>query len=145
MTVKNQADIDNPTVLTGYLVNGNMNVPLDDGNRHYQEVQVWIAEGNTPEEAYTQQELDAHTEDVVYSTMEEDVAAIVVVYNGHTYSGSRDAQNNMNTAMLKLEGKGDTKTQNWYTVDRVKQKLTRDDFDNLLDMIEPLMEDITDD
>lgn len=61
MTVKNQADINNPTVLTGYLVDGNMSVPLDINNRHNQEVQKWIGEGNTPEEAYTQQELDLYT------------------------------------------------------------------------------------
>ena len=60
MTVKNQADIDNPTVLTGYLVDGNMSVPLADGNRHYKMVQDWIAEGNTAEDAYTQSEIDDH-------------------------------------------------------------------------------------
>ena len=61
MTVKKQADIDNPTVLTGYLVDGKMSVPLADGNRHYKMVQEWIAEGNTPEDAYTVQELHAYT------------------------------------------------------------------------------------
>ena len=35
----------------GYLVNGNMFVPSDPENRHYQMVQEWIAEGNTPEPA----------------------------------------------------------------------------------------------
>ena len=64
MTVKNQAEIDNPTVLTGYLVDDNLNVPLDDRNRHYKMVQKWIAEGNTPEEAYTQAEIDAHIKNV---------------------------------------------------------------------------------
>jgi len=34
---------------SGYLVNGNTTVPNDPGNRHYREVQEWIAEGNTPE------------------------------------------------------------------------------------------------
>ena len=34
----------------GYLVNGNMYVPNDPGNRHYIMVQEWIAAGNTPEE-----------------------------------------------------------------------------------------------
>ncbi len=67
MTVKNQAGIDNPTVLTGYLVDGNMSVPLDDGNRHYQEVQVWIAEGNIPEDAYTQAELNQYAINQAYS------------------------------------------------------------------------------
>ena len=33
---------------SGYLVNGNMSVPNDPGNRHYNDVQAWIAEGNTP-------------------------------------------------------------------------------------------------
>ena len=64
MTVKNQADIDSPTVLTGYLIDGNMNVPLDGQNRHYKIVQEWIAEGNIPEEAYTQSEIDAHTKSI---------------------------------------------------------------------------------
>lgn len=34
---------------SGYVVNGNLSVPNDPGNRHYQEVQEWIAKGNTPE------------------------------------------------------------------------------------------------
>lgn len=42
----------------GYLVNGSMVVPKAEGNRHYQEVQEWIAQGNTPEPEFTQAELD---------------------------------------------------------------------------------------
>ncbi len=64
MTVKNKADIDNPTVLTGYLVDGNMGVPLDNQNRHYKMVQEWIAEGNTPEEAYTKTEINLYTKSI---------------------------------------------------------------------------------
>lgn len=41
-TVKIQADIEQPETLIGYLVNGNMSVPLAEGNRHYNEVQEWI-------------------------------------------------------------------------------------------------------
>ena len=59
-TVKYQADIETPTVPTGYLVDGKMSVPLVEGNRHFREVQEWIAEGNTPEDAYTTAELDAY-------------------------------------------------------------------------------------
>ena len=33
---------------SGWLVNGNMSVPNDPGNRHYADIQLWIAEGNTP-------------------------------------------------------------------------------------------------
>jgi len=36
---------------SGYLVNGNMSVPEAEGNRHYQMVQEWLAEGNELEPA----------------------------------------------------------------------------------------------
>ena len=47
-TVKNMKDANG--TLMGYFVNGTMSVPLDENNTDYQEVQKWIAEGNTPEE-----------------------------------------------------------------------------------------------
>ena len=63
MIVKYTAEIDTPTVPTGYKVNGNKFVPFDEGNLDYQEVQEWIAEGNEPEPAYTQDELDKYESD----------------------------------------------------------------------------------
>lgn len=42
----------------GWLVNGDMSVPNDERNRDCQEVLSWIAEGNTPEPEFTQEELD---------------------------------------------------------------------------------------
>ena len=47
-TVKKMEDIGG--ILCGYLVNNVMTVPLAEGNRHYQDVQAWVAEGNTIEE-----------------------------------------------------------------------------------------------
>ena len=44
-TVKKMEDSSNN--LTGYLVNNVMTVPLDTGNRHYAEIQQWIADGGT--------------------------------------------------------------------------------------------------
>ena len=42
-------------VLNGYEIILNddtkLSVPLDEGNRHYQQIQQWVAEGNTIEEA----------------------------------------------------------------------------------------------
>jgi hypothetical protein len=35
----------------GYLLNGTTFVPNAPGNRHYEAIQVWISEGNTPEPA----------------------------------------------------------------------------------------------
>ena len=43
----------------GYLLNSSMSVPNDSGNREYQLIQEWIADGNTPEPEFTQDELDA--------------------------------------------------------------------------------------
>ena len=61
-TVKEIRDIDTDT-LTGYLVDGK-SVPLSDGNKDYQEVQEWL-KTNTSEPAYTQAELDKHTQDKI--------------------------------------------------------------------------------
>jgi len=36
---------------SGYLLNGNMSVPMAEGNRHYRMIQEWIAEGNIAEPA----------------------------------------------------------------------------------------------
>ena len=41
----------------GYLLNGTMSVPKADGNREYELIKLWIAEGKTPEPEYTEQEL----------------------------------------------------------------------------------------
>ena len=41
----------------GYLLNGTMSVPEADGNREYELIKLWIAEGNTPEPEYTEAEL----------------------------------------------------------------------------------------
>ena len=41
----------------GYLLNGSMSVPQDDGNREYELIKQWLAEGNTPEPEFTEAEL----------------------------------------------------------------------------------------
>lgn len=41
----------------GFLVNGNMSVPNDPLNRHFQAVQEWINAGNTPDPEFTAAEL----------------------------------------------------------------------------------------
>jgi len=43
----------------GWLINGAMSVPNDPANRHYQIVQDWIVDGNTPEPEQTADELKA--------------------------------------------------------------------------------------
>ena len=46
----------------GYLLNGTMNVPKADGNKEYELIKEWIAEGNTPEPEFTEEELQAKAE-----------------------------------------------------------------------------------
>ena len=48
----------------GYLLNGTMLVPKADGNREYELIKEWLAQGNVPEPEFTeaeiaQQELEA--------------------------------------------------------------------------------------
>ena len=41
----------------GYLLNGSMSVPKADGNREYEAIKQWLAEGNTPEPEFTEEEI----------------------------------------------------------------------------------------
>ena len=41
----------------GYLLNETMSVPKADGNREYELIKQWLAEGNIPEEEFTEEEL----------------------------------------------------------------------------------------
>jgi hypothetical protein len=50
----------------GYLVNGSMSVPKADGNRHYEEIKVWL-ETNTPEPEFTEAEIAAQELQVAIS------------------------------------------------------------------------------
>ena len=41
----------------GYLLNGNMSVPKANGNREYELIKEWLAEGNVPEPEFTEAEI----------------------------------------------------------------------------------------
>lgn len=41
----------------GYLLNNTMSVPTADGNREYELIKQWLAEGNTPEPEFTDEEI----------------------------------------------------------------------------------------
>ena len=41
----------------GYLLNNTMSVPKANGNREYELIKQWLAEGNTPEPEFTDEEL----------------------------------------------------------------------------------------
>lgn len=68
---------------------------------------------------------------------------ITVEYNGNTYGGSYKDQSVIVNAMARINGKSQNKTQNHFTVTGEKVKLSIVDFQALLDLIEPLMEEAT--
>jgi len=106
MKVKYVAAIDTPTDYVGYLVDDTMTIPMDQDNRHYKMVQDWIEEGNTPKPAYTQDELDAHDKAKAKEAIQDALEAILVTYEGHTYSGSAANTTQMEKAysMAKISG-----------------------------------------
>ncbi len=132
-TVKNQANIESPYILTGYLVDGNKNVPLDTQNRDYQEVQAWIVEGNTPEDAYTQQELDDYDVEFTYSELVQSLESLTIDFMGHTFSGSTESQAYMVSMLTKIEGSNPNATRNIYAIDgRTRVPMTKT---NMLDFM----------
>ena len=53
-----------------YLLNGTMSVPMADGNREYELIKLWIAEGNTPEPEFTEQELIEQTKQMALTAVQ---------------------------------------------------------------------------
>ena len=62
----------------GYLLNGTMSVPKADGNREYELIKLWIAEGNTPEPEFSEEELDAIAEEQTNIAAKEQRAAAML-------------------------------------------------------------------
>ena len=55
------------TQQSGYLVNGNMDVPNDPANRHCADVLAWIVEGNVPAPQFTDAEIAANAQSSINS------------------------------------------------------------------------------
>ena len=54
----------------GYLLNGTMSVPMADGNREYELIKLWLAEGNTPEPEYTEAEIAEQTKQMALTAVQ---------------------------------------------------------------------------
>ena len=126
-TVKEQIDIET-NELIGYLVDGNISVPLDEGNRHYQEVQQWIAEDGIIEPQYTPEELeDIHAAKVLAewkASRAEAVANIKVTVNGKVFDGDEDSQMKMTRAFSAM---GDTDSTLWKLADNSVVFVSKDE------------------
>ena len=54
----------------GYLLSGTMSVPMADGNREYELIKLWIAEGNTPEPEYTEAQIAEQTKQMALTAVQ---------------------------------------------------------------------------
>jgi len=130
-SVKEIRDIETDT-LNGYLVDG-MQVPLAEGNRHYNEVQEWLKD-NTPEPAYTQEGRDAYllkqSITAWKQTRQTLVDNIEVTYKGAIYQGDETSQTRMTKAITALPD--DSTTIDWIAKDNLVQSLTRVDLKAIL-------------
>ena len=71
----------------GYLLNGSFNVPNDTGNSDYNRIQEWIAEGNTPEPEFTDEELLLEAKKV--KTAEIEKLKSIELYKHIDYLGTK--------------------------------------------------------
>jgi len=132
MNVKEQRNIETDELI-GYLVDG-MSVPLAKGNRHYQQIQEWIKEGNKPKPAYTEEERNDYLLKKKIKSWKKDrqqkVDNIEVTYNNVVYQGDETSQTRMTKAITALPD--DTTTIDWIAKDNSVQSLTRVDLKTIL-------------
>ena len=115
LTVKKQT--------SGYLVNGNMSVPECDGNREYEMIKIWLAEGNEPEAQYTAEELEAQEQAKLKQAKTEALTQIVVDVEDMSFDGNETARLNMISAIQASELLGQTENT-WKLADNSVQTVT---------------------
>ena len=115
LTVKKQTN--------GYLLNGNMSVPECDGNREYEMIKVWLAEGNTPEPEFTQEELAVQEQAKLKQAKAQALTQIVVEVEDMSFDGNETARLNMISAIQASELLGQTESP-WKLADNMVQTVT---------------------
>ncbi len=104
----------------------------------------WIAEGNTPEPAYTQQEIDDNTVEMTYQEVVQQLNQMTVDFLGHTFSGSQEQQAYVVSMLTKIEGDNPQATRNVYAIDgRTKVPMTKSDMYDFMDVVDVAQEAIT--
>jgi len=115
LTVKKQTN--------GYLVNGSMSVPECDGNREYEMIKIWLAEGNEPEAQYTVEELQAQEQAKLKQAKAQALTKIVVEVEDMSFDGNETARLNMISAIQASELLGQTESP-WKLADNTVQTVT---------------------
>ena len=92
---------------SGYLLNGTRYVPMASGNKEYELIKQWIAEGNTPEAEFTDKEIIAKLAIETYNTTkaakELALNSITVEVNGKVFDGRAKDQVNIMAAIQAAE------------------------------------------
>jgi hypothetical protein len=114
----------------GYLVNGTIFVPKAEGNRHYKMVQEWISEGNTPNPALTEDELEKQQYQEWKANRQTAVDNIEVSYNGVIFQGDEISQGRM--ARVIIGTTDDITTVLWTAKDNSIHELNRIDLKAIL-------------
>ena len=83
----------------GYLLNGTMSVPAADGNREYELIKQWLAEGNEPEAAFSAEELESQRLAELKRAKTDALTKIVVEVDGKLFDGNETARLNMISAI----------------------------------------------
>lgn len=88
-------------------MDGSLSVPNAPGNRHYQAVQEWIAEGNTPEPEFTQAELDAQAVEAA-KLVEAEVKMVGIEFEGVMCSATAEDMWGLSSVQDYVAGGMDT-------------------------------------
>ena len=113
----------------GFLLNGTMSVPNSAENRHYQAIQEWIAEGNTPEPEFTQEELDVKSVQEAKALKDKNRAAAmnaltVTTSSGKEFDGDEISQSRMARAVSFSQP---LDTTQWILADNSVATVTREE------------------
>lgn len=88
----------------GYLLNGTMHVPGNAyGNREYELIKQWIAEGNEPESEFSAEELESQRVATLKQAKTKALQEIVVVVGDKSFDGNEPARLNMMSAIQASE------------------------------------------
>jgi len=120
--------------LTGYSVGG-LFVPLDPNNRHYQEVQKWIAEGNQPEPAYIAEERLNYIKNKLYKNLKKNTISKLEILVMHSVTIDKKINAN-NNALIDIYGlleilENDTDTIDFRLADNTFITVTKADLINI--------------
>ena len=114
---------------SGWLLNNVMHVPGNaPGNKEYELIKQWIAEGNEPEAEFTDEEIAAkltlETYNATKAAKELALNSITVTTtNGNTFDGNETARGNMTSAILSAEVIGKTE-DTWKLADNTSAVIT---------------------